>query len=724
MVGVGAIVGGGVLALAGVAFATAGPAALVAFAANGVIAILTALSFAEMSARFPESGGTYTFAKKVLSVEAAFMVGWIVWFASIVAAVLYALGFASFAQHVALRLAVTAGAELPAWCTGRPGGLALALGATAVYATALVRRSGGGGRYETLGKILVFVVLIAGGAWVLFSSPTGTARAGLVPFAPFGVAGIAQAMGYSFIALQGFDLIAAVGGEVRSPARTIPRAMLLSLAIALAIYLPLLFVLLTVGSPKGTSIVEMAAASPDAVVAIAAEHFLGPIGFWLVMVAALLSMLSALQANLFAASRIALAMARDRTLPEAWGRLDELRGTPMAAVLATVVPVVVTLVILPDLAAAGAVSSLIFLITFAVAHWTSMLARRRAAGATLFRLPWFPLIPAVGGLACLGLAIFQGVAVPVAGILAIAWLGLGFVLFASMFAARARAFDASSEARDPHLVQLRGRSPLVLVPVANPQRAEALVEVANALAPPHVGRVLMLSVVRPPETWKPGQPLPQVSYAQAILERALTVSLQTNHAPEALTTIAAEVPREIARVAGAYACESLLLGFGRLSAAGIEGHVETMLSLVDVNVVVLRSPPHWRLSGVERVLVPVAGRRDQSDLRARLIGTLARAGVSTITYLRFVDPATPAAERAHIERDLAAMAEDEAPGIATAHVEAAGDPVDALCAHASGVDLVVLGLKRLSRRRKVLGDWVVRLARETDCGLIMISRRG
>ena len=73
-VGVGAIVGGGVLALAGVAFATTGPAALAAFALNGLIAIVTALSFAELATRFPEHGGTYAFARKVLSIEAAFTV--------------------------------------------------------------------------------------------------------------------------------------------------------------------------------------------------------------------------------------------------------------------------------------------------------------------------------------------------------------------------------------------------------------------------------------------------------------------------------------------------------------------------------------------------------------------------------------------------------------------------------------------------------------------------
>src|SRR6056297_1188067 len=91
------MVGGGILALAGVAFAVSGPSAILAFALNGLIAFITALSFAEMASANPQSGGTYTYAKKALSLQVAFGVGWIVWFASLVAAVLYALGFGSFA---------------------------------------------------------------------------------------------------------------------------------------------------------------------------------------------------------------------------------------------------------------------------------------------------------------------------------------------------------------------------------------------------------------------------------------------------------------------------------------------------------------------------------------------------------------------------------------------------------------------------------------------------
>ena len=62
--------------------------------------------------------------------------------------------------------------------------------------------------------------------------------------------------------------------------------------------------------------------------AVAARHYLGPFGYWLVIVAAVLSMFSALQANLFAASRIARAMARDRTLPSRLALLSARRGTP------------------------------------------------------------------------------------------------------------------------------------------------------------------------------------------------------------------------------------------------------------------------------------------------------------------------------------------------------------------------------------------------------------
>ena len=154
-------------------------------------------------------------------------------------------------------------------------------------------------------------------------------------------AGLSRRWVYTFIALQGFDLIAAVGGEVRNPEKTIPKAMVFSLLIALAIYVPLLLVISTVGVGDGGSIVDVAAGNPEGIVAVAAGNFLGAFGYWLVMIAAVLSMLTALQANLFAASRIALAMSRDRTLPTQLSKLSENRQIPVFAVAATAVTVCV-----------------------------------------------------------------------------------------------------------------------------------------------------------------------------------------------------------------------------------------------------------------------------------------------------------------------------------------------------------------------------------------------
>ncbi|MCG8460550.1 MAG: amino acid permease, partial [Holophagales bacterium] len=585
-VGVGAIVGGGILALAGVAFATTGPSAVVAFALNGLIALLTALTFAEMATSFPESGGTYTFAKKVLSVEAAFMVGWVVWFASIVAAVLYALGFAAFFRIFLAEAWQASGGAPPPWILDHAFELLLAVAATAFYARGLMRRQGGGGLWETGGKVVVFVGLLAAGVWVLPSRDPAQLLDQLTPFFAAGGLGLLQAMGYTFIALQGFDLIAAVGGQVREPSKVLPRAMIGSLLIALAIYLPLLLLVATVGVAQGDSIIRVAAADPEAVVAIAVEQYLGRTGFWLVIVAALLSMLSALQANLLAASHIALAMARDRNLP---GRLRQLhgeRGTPVGAVLATSGTVILLLLAVPDVAVAGAMSSLIFLLSFTLAHLTGILTRRRGGGREdAFLLPFFPLVPVVGGLACLGLAVFQGLAVPSAGAVAAAWLASGGALYVLVFSRRARVADAAAEALDPQLARLRGRAPLVLVPIANPASARSLVTLASALAPPRVGKVLLLYVVETPERWSPEEMPPHLVFAQEVLGRALNASFAADLAPEALITVSPEPWSEIGRVARTHACESLLLGLGDLAEPARSSRIEVLTEEVGSDVV-------------------------------------------------------------------------------------------------------------------------------------------
>jgi amino acid transporter len=682
--GVGAIVGGGILALAGVAFAVTGPAAILAFALNGALAFLTVASFARLARRFPESGGTYTYAKKVLSIEVAFVVGWVVWFASVLAAVLYALGFAAFAAEGLARVLQGVGSA-PEWLQDGAVRIGIAVGSVALYTLALVFRAKGGGYAETVGKVVVFAVLIAAGAWAWAGASPPELVSRLSPFLPSGPVGLLQAMGYTFIALQGFDLIAAVGGEVREPARNVPRAMYLSLGCALAIYLPLLFLMATVGAPEG-GIVQAARANPEGLVAEAAERFLGPTGFWLVIVAGVLSMVSALSANLLGASRVAFAMARDRTLPHGLGRMRGASGTPAVAVGVTGAMVAVVAIAMGNVAAAGAASSLIFLISFAMVHWATILAGRRSGDGESPALPW------LGAALCLGLAAFQAFAVPQAGSVVVLWLVIGVALYLTMFASGARLADASAEARDPDLARLRGRSPLVLVPIANPASAASLVDVAA------------------------------LQDAERILGESLRRSFQASLAVETLFTISPDVWPEIERVARLHGCETVLLGLPDLT-PGVEAKLEGLIADLDADVVVLRAPHRWRMAAADRVLVPLGGRSDHSHLRARLISSLSRSQERSLTFLGSLPPNAPRESRRRYERDLRRLARNEAAGPYEVVIEEADRPLEAIIRRAADADLVILGMQRQRRGYRLLGELPLALARETDVPIVLIGRR-
>jgi len=716
-IGVGAIVGGGILALAGVAFATTGPSAILAFALNGGIALLTAISFASLARRFPESGGTYTYAKKVLSIEVAFVVGWVVWFASIVAGVLYALGFSAFLVEGVER-ALDLGGRSADWLRSPVTRAAFAFSAIGLYTVTLVRRATGGGNAASIGKVIVFALLIAGGAWAWFGASPSDLVGRLTPFFAQGPIGLIQSMGYTFIALQGFDLIAAVGGEVRNPSRTIPRAMYLSLGIALVIYLPLLFIMATVGAPPG-GVTDAAIANPESLVAAAAGRFMGPVGYWLVIGAGLLSMLSALQANLYGASRVAFAMARDRTLPRRLGQMHGSSGTPAVAVVVTGAMVAVIAIAVGDVAAAGAASSLIFLMSFAMVHWAAGLAARRSGGDR------FPVLPAVGATLCLGLAVFQAFAVREAGVIAVAWLGIGITFYLTLLAPGARLADVSAEARDPDLARLRGRSPLVLVPIANPDSAASLVDVAATVCTPGAGRILLLSVVRVPEDPLQVEDL-LLPDAKKILGESLQRSLETSLVAETLFTIAADVWAEIARVAKGHACETVVLGFPKLTAPGLEAKLESFESLVasvDTDVVVVRAPRRWRMVEARHVLVPLGGRRDQSRLRARLLASLSRSEERSVTFLRTLPTATTPQTRDRLERFAHDLARDEASGPYEVEIVYTDQPEEVVIDRAAKADLVVMGMRRRNQRRPGLGELSKTIARETDVPLVLIGRR-
>jgi len=297
--------------------------------------------------------------------------------------------------------------------------------------------------------------------------------------------------------------------------------MFTSIGITLVVYLGLLFAVLTVGGsdPSQPAWQELGARGDEAV-AVAARNFAGPAGGVVVVAAGLLATFSALTATLLAASRISFSMARDRALPRKLSKLAGRAASPTNALLASGVLVVAVVLLTGNVEVAGAAASLIFLLSFALTNAAGLLVRMRVGALAAYRAPLYPVLPLLGITACLGLAGFQAVVVPRASFVALGWLLVGSVLYRIVFGHKARTVSARSEAWDSTLVRLRGRSPLVLVPVANPDRAATLLRFAYALATPGTGRVMALTVA-PLDPHAEAPPnLESYEYAQQVLQHA------------------------------------------------------------------------------------------------------------------------------------------------------------------------------------------------------------
>ena len=334
------------------------------------------------------------------------------------------------------------------------------------------------------------------------------------------------------------------------------------------------------------------------------------------------------------------------------------------------------------------------------------------------------MVPILGGLCCISLAVFQGFAVPNAGVIAVIWLSVGGLLFLSLFARRARLVDVRKTAADPELLKLRGRAPLVLVPIANPRHAHAMISLANVLVPSGVGRVLVQTVVVAPNDWQPDEDPTPIEKSQEVLRELLSASAGAGIRAEALTTIAPQPMEEIARVADIHRCESVLLGMSDMQEEGDGAPLEELMSRLDTDVVVLRSPENWQLSDAKNILVPVAGRGGHDHLLTRLLSSLSREQKREVRMLRVMKENTSPRDFNRAKRDLTRLARDNMQGRCEKSLIRADDPVTAVVEQAEDSGLLILGVQRLGPHEKLFGRFTRQLLQRTDCPIIVLSRRG
>ena len=711
MIGISAMLGAGIFVLSGVALRTAGPGAVLAFALGGLLAFVTAFSFAELASAFPESGGGYVFAKRVFPIGGAFAAGWVLWLAYVVAAALYALGFASFLRQAAVEV----GLALPGWVDPP-----VAVGVLALAVALSLRGGASAGSGVTLAKVVAFAVLVVPGLALLAAQPLEQTVASVGPLLPNGFGAVLGALTFTFIALEGFEVIAAVGGEVRDPGRTIPRAMFLSIGITLSLYLGLLVVLLSLGGAGdgAPSWIDLGRQGEQAV-RVGASRYLGAFGSWVVVVAGLLATYTAVSAALVAASRIAHSMARDRALPRALSRLKGPHRTPAVALATSLGLAAVVVLVTGEVELAGATASLVFLLSFALTNAAGLLVRvRGGAAAESFRAPLYPALPLVGITACLALAALQVQTAPLAVVVTVGWLLVGGGLYGAMFRNRAETLSARAEALDADLVRLRGREPLILVPLANPARSDVLLTLAHALAPPGWGRVLALSVARHDPSEPPEAGAAAYDRSQEAMRKAVLAACRLERHFEGVVMVEREVEPAIRRAIRERRPEVVVFGMSHLEAPDSTALLERVVAQAACDVVILNAPPEFAPHQVQRILVPVAGAGGHDPLRAQILGTFERAKAREVTLLQVL---TDPARRAAAAERLAELADDL--GGARCEVEVAQDPEQALLARAADSDLVVIGLNR--RPGAPLFGHVVRaIAARAEVPLLMIARTG
>jgi amino acid transporter len=422
MVGMGAMIGAGIFVLTGLAAEIAGPAAILVFALNGVVTAFTGICYAELASAIPKSGGGYAFVREVFSGPTSFLMGWMLAFAYMIAGALYALGFASnFIEFVHLYWA-----GLPAGPTWNVT-YALAVIGLLVLLNALSTAASGGA--ETIVTIVKIVILLIFAAF-------GAAAVELGNFQPFvaenkTAVSILPAMGLTFIAFEGYDLITTVTEEVENPRENIPKAIFISLVATVAIYLLVVFVAL------GTLGAEELGRAGETGIAEAAASFMPPIpilgdGAALIVFGAVFSTLSALNAVVLASSRVVFAMGRENQLPDPVGQISARYGTPVASVLLCAVIMLVSVTLLP-IRQVGRVSSFFFLISFVVVNYSVIrLRRRRPNMRRPFEMPLYPLIPALGILLNLVLSYFLLRDDPVTLAIGLGWLAAGGLVYGGL----------------------------------------------------------------------------------------------------------------------------------------------------------------------------------------------------------------------------------------------------------------------------------------------------
>jgi amino acid transporter len=375
--GIGAMVGAGIFALLGEAATVAGSAVWLSFLLSGTVAALLGYTVVKLGVRYPSSGGLIAYLVEGFgNGRLVGIAAWLGYFSAIVIVCsMVAVSFGSYAVALFLPDATWGG-----WDNVFTTAIVLAMVGINIVGSKIVDRAQS---LIVLVLLAVFAVFIA--VTIVDIHPHLLAFSGYPP-----VTDIVASVALTFFAYLGFSVISFAAGDLRDPARELPRATYIALAVT-----TILYVLIAVGV-FGTLTVEQAIGYGETAIAEAARPALGEFGFVMMAVAALLATASTVNASLYASGGLTSTLAEVGQFPGFFGRGSRLGAHAGVLITAAIVLVVSNTV---DLAAIASVGSACSLMVFLLVGIAGLRLRREtgsraailvtAIGATAIVLVFF-----------------------------------------------------------------------------------------------------------------------------------------------------------------------------------------------------------------------------------------------------------------------------------------------------------------------------------------------
>jgi amino acid transporter len=392
-IGTGTMVGAGIFVFPGLAAGRAGPAAMLSFAIGAVIALLVALPTSELATAMPESGGGYYFVSRALGPLLGTMVGLGQWLGLVFASAFYLMGFGHYLSDLFREL----GVDLPLSVVGLALGMAILLTGVSLTGT----ENTGDLQNWIVGSLLAILggFLGHGGLDVL-----GVFGRQQVPdaFFPYGKMPVFTTAALVFTSYLGFVQIATVAGEIKNPARNLPRSMIGSVVLVGTLYVLTIFI--------GTSLLgsEQLAEMGETAVVNVGRSIAGTFGAAALLGGGLLATLSSANASILSASRSIYALSRDDLVPSQVERINRRYRTPHVALLLAGGPIV-GLILLGRVEVLAEVASLLHLFMYGLICVALLVLRRTNPDgyAPSFRCPGYPVVPVLGAVASFGLVAFM-----------------------------------------------------------------------------------------------------------------------------------------------------------------------------------------------------------------------------------------------------------------------------------------------------------------------------